>query len=328
MVGAVCPCTCSPRAFGWLGGEALRRQKRMLTNVDAQTAQRIRERSALQERRAKESKDAAAKERKRKREIEKARVSESDARMSEEKSKRRVERMMTARSGDSQRAVSLARRYLLAGPKFLGESPYGAKDSIKTQLVDPHTGKMHGGFDRDDTKMWFATDLCAVHRLVTLTKWHPYGIEPSGVATFVRILEEMNREEEQKAEAKSAAKASKTTSGKEKVMNALERSDAEKVVDMLKSRVPVTKEEADACHAYGITHKIIHASESWPDLGPSSGLSLEGRLLRWLTLQEDVVRGASENASIAFEEAFMTEKFSENRDRIVSEWAKRACGAT
>ena len=68
-----------------------------------------------------------------KREIEKARVSEIDARVSEEKSKRRVERMMTAKSGDSQRAVSLARRYLLAGPKFLGASPYDAKDSIKTQ---------------------------------------------------------------------------------------------------------------------------------------------------------------------------------------------------
>ena len=59
--------------------------------------------------------------------------------------------------------------------------------------------------------------------------------------------------------------------------------------------MPPTVAEREACAELGFAYETILQSIHWTDLGPTSGLSHEGRLLRWIDILKINTRELSEH---------------------------------
>ena len=152
----------------------------------------------------------------------------------------------------SSRGPLLTAEAYLAAPPFLGSSSYDDKDSVKALGAAWYAG---------DKKRWGAPNKPCLARLLDSGKWTPTGLDSEAVLKLRALLE--------------TARAVPTHH-----VRVPRAEPVEQATDKERARLA----------ALGVNQAVIDASPRWPELGPTSGLSPEARLGRWLDVLADTVR--------------------------------------
>lgn len=245
----------------------------------------VRQAQSLKAQREKRVKEDAAKERKRKRDLEKervAKVAESVAKDKEDEKKM----MKEANTTDRERII-LA--YLSNPPPFYGESDRSDKDEVRKRcmgLNDPRPNDKHFDWDR---KMWGTRKLQNIPSLIEDdgyggTFWWPDGISKEWEGDFRRILNEKLSDISASAEAKSDAAREESMIGREPVRTEAEKRAFEIARNEQAGILDTTDAEREKMAKYGIDDRIVAKSRTWGDLGLTVDTSLEGRILRFLRI--------------------------------------------
>lgn len=144
-------------------------------------------------------------------------------------------------------------------------------------------------------KLWGTKSVSQLEPLMNSRKWWPTGIREEWADAFEDAVRERCRAASAHAEAVSAVKHEVSIKAIEKaaaeangggggggvILNARQREERIRERERDALSIPPTPEEMARCAEMGITHAIVDASPIFGELGPRTGLSREGRLLRW-----------------------------------------------
>jgi len=186
------------------------------------------------------------------------------------------------------RSVAKVQAYL-ASPPYFGRSEIADKERIKELCGD---GQRVWDKER---KMWGTRLAGYLENLVNSGKWTPFGIEEEWLPRFVAAARERTAQELAHAEAvvnvkweNSNAEIREAQAAAEEGgtahLNVEQRAAASKAREADELMIDATAEEVNACAQLGFGETAVVASRYWPELGPRSGMSDEGRLLRWVEL--------------------------------------------
>lgn len=237
----------------------------------------------------KKIKEGKAKERKRVREQEKERVSEVNATIEKQKEETKKAKVAASKS-DRERLIEV----YLEKPPFYGVSDIADKDKVRALCAGPDNRSGDRHFDWDK-KMWGTRKIQNLPALLDDDGygdaiWWPHGIEKDWEDDFRRILAQKINALSETAEAKSQAMREESMQGREPVMNA----EQKKAFDLERDRdagiQSATQAERDKMIEYGITEEVLRNSKTWACLGPTVGMSLEGRINRFIHIFKDAVR--------------------------------------
>ena len=242
---------------------------------------------AQQEKRAKESK---AKERKRVRDAEKERIETTNAELAKLRDEKKARERAMAPMSDQQRMIEA----YLDTPPYYGESDFQDKDEVRRLCGGPEDLARERHFHWD-TKRWGTRKLRNLPLLIESDGygghlWWPSDIDESWEAEFRRMLIERLAEESADAAVKSEERREASMAGREPVLNETQRRAAEQERDQESGILPPTPEERALMARHGVSDAVVRRSKGWASLGPLVGLSLEGRIERFLMIFLDDVR--------------------------------------
>ena len=178
--------------------------------------------------------------------------------------------------------------YFLAKKPYFGDSKFGDKDAI-VKLI----GYQNRRYDKK-LKCWGTTCLCEVHRLMASGTWWPRGIDRGWADIFYSLLSaaivESTRAKQEASEQPPCPSpaAPQGPSRKERQKNEQERE---------LGSVQSSEAELAQLKEMGAKAAMLHAATQWNELpgdlgslGPRSGLSPAGRILRFVRLGRAKVR--------------------------------------
>ena len=166
----------------------------------------------------------------------------------------------------------------LKSPPYFGRSNIEHKDRIKELCGDGHRS-----WDRE-RKLWGTLLVENLENLIKSGKWTPFGIEESWLPSFVEAVRERVAQQQQQQLQQQQKQQQKLDQAKEAHSNAVQKSQKARVRELDDLVIPAVDEEVDECKRLGLVEKTISSSRYWPELGPRSGNSDEGRLLRWVQI--------------------------------------------
>ena len=257
-----------------------------------------------QEERERQTKQAKAAERKAK----KARVAELEQGMCERKREREAAPAappapVAARSPEDKERDEAIAEYLDKRP-YWGRSAFANLELVK-ELCGPEGER---AYDRQ-RKLWGTRVLAHLHRLLNSHRWEPVGIPEEWWPALLaaadakaeaemrhaeavaqerreRLLEEQAHRDRAAARRarQEAERVERAAEAEREAARAAERELLREKSERARTTEPPTDDEIAACHALGFEEATIEASHVWPELGPTSGLSTEARLLRWMDI--------------------------------------------
>ena len=208
-----------------------------------------------------------------------------------------------ARSPEEQERDEAVADYLGTKP-YWGRSAFANLDQVR-ELCGPEGER---AYDRT-RKLWGTRVLAHLRRLLQSRLWEPVGVPEEWwpallEAADAKIDAEMRRAEaiaqerrerlleEQAHRDRAAARRARQEAERiereaeaaREAERAAERELLRQKSERARSTEPPTDDEVAACHALGVEEATIEASHVWPELGPTSGLSTEARLLRWIDI--------------------------------------------
>ena len=256
-----------------------------------------------QEERERQTKQAKAAERKAK----KARVAELEQGMRERKREREAPAPaapaapVAARSPeDKERDDAIA--------EYLDKKPYWGRSAFRNLDLVKELCGLEGerAYDRQ-RKLWGTRVLAHLRRLLNSHQWEPVGIPEEWWPALLaaadakaeaemrhaeavaqerreRLLEEQAHRDRAAARRarQEAERVERAAEAEREAARAAERELLREKSERARTTEPPTDDEIAACHALGFEEGTIEASHVWPELGPTSGLSTEARLLRWI----------------------------------------------
>tara|TARA_B110001452_G_scaffold252570_1_gene242559 strand:- start:2571 stop:3551 length:981 start_codon:yes stop_codon:yes gene_type:complete len=240
-----------------------------------------------QEKRAKENR---AKERKRVRDAEKERIDTTNAEIARLRGEKKGRERAMAPMSEQQRNIEA----YLDTPPYYGESDFGDKDEVRRLCGGPEDLARERHFHWDH-KLWGTRKLRNLPSLVASDGygghlWWPCDIDESWGMVFLRMLNERLAEDSSDAVVRSEERREASMAGREPVRNETQRRAAEQLRDQESGIRPATPEERDLMARHGVTDLVVRRSKGWASLGPLVGLSLEGRIERFLMIFIDDVR--------------------------------------
>lgn len=257
------------------------------------------------EERARTEKRAKAEKRK----TQKARVAELEEGMRERKRTREALPAAAAPAApvvlspeDKERDDAVA-AYLDSKP-YWGRSAFANLELVK-ELCGPEGER---AYDRT-RKLWGTRVVTHLRRLLQSHQWEPVGVpeewwpallaaadakaeaemrhaEAVAQARRERLLEEQAHRDRAAARRarQEAERVERAAEAEREAERAAERELLREKSERARTTEPPTDDEVAACHALGVEEATIEASHVWPELGPTSGLSTEARLLRWIEI--------------------------------------------
>lgn len=255
-------------------------------NFLAPTEQEKRELAAEAERKgiqAAKAKKLAAAERKRKREDDAARVAVITEALKETRDRKVVAR---ERKENKERDETIA-AWLDTG-RYFGTSTYTNKDLVK-QLCGEAGERIYD----PETKMFGTKILEFLPRLVRSFVWVPAGLPAHWVDAM--LVEASKRADDKLLKTEAVSMVKRENAEEEAnagpVQTIDEREDAIRRRGMVQAP---TIQELEKARALGFTEAAIDESPRFPDLGPTSGLSTEARLVRFVEAKAYAARSAFE----------------------------------
>jgi len=255
-----------------------------------------------QEERERQKKQARAAERKAK----KARVAELEQGMCERKREREATAAsapVATRSPEDEERDDAIAEYLDKKP-YWGRSAFANLELVK-ELCGPEGER---SYDRE-RKLWGTRVLAHLRRLLNSHRWEPVGIPEEWWPALLaaadakaeaemrhaeavaqerreRLLEEQAHRDRAAARRarQEAERVERAAEAEREAARAAERELLREKSERARTTEPPTDDEIAACHALGFEEATIEASHVWPELGPTSGLSTEARLLRWMDI--------------------------------------------
>ncbi len=229
---------------------------------------------------AKRKKEQDAKERKRKREVEKARIAQYEEAAAQDAA-------ASPQESPAARSRRVVKSYL-DNPPYFGSSNFEDHKAV----VELCKGTKNRLEVNKQTKPWqYGTgEAAAVARLIGSGLWHPVGVMPKDHALLVKTIGELELQEAIAAEKLIAEK----TNASELHAQAAEEREARE-----KARLDAAERSGrDPDHAEHVAYleqigfgadldALLAQSARWADLGPTCGLSVSERILRWIHIQAD-----------------------------------------
>jgi hypothetical protein len=216
----------------------------------------------------------AAKERKKKRQIEAERIAQLDSAT--------LARPKAPSIDNSPSAI--ARREVEA---YLDSKPYfGHHQKANKEAVKAYCRGADGrSLAFDEAQFQFGTrDALAVCTLIRSGMWTPRGIHSANHRLMMEIIEE--REAKTANAAEEACNAAREDDMAEQPTQVTEEQrQAAQLAAHLATDVPEADAESLArCNALGLCPATIDASPTWTELGPRAGISMAERVLRYVDL--------------------------------------------
>lgn len=189
-------------------------------------------------------------------------------------------------------------RTYLDNPPFYGRSKIEDKDRVKQLCGEAHERR----WDKE-RKLWGTKVVGHVERLVNSGKWMPFGMNDEWIPYL--LVKANQRTEDASAHAEAVANvkhetsaeaiaAASATNGETGHLNIEQRAAASQAASQQREvdemMLAATEAEVAACARFGFAEATVYQSRFWPELGPRAGLSDEGRLLRWMSIEESNVR--------------------------------------
>ena len=237
---------------------------------------RERERAAA----AKRKKEQDAKERKRKREAEKARIAQYEEAAAQEAAS-------SARESPAARSKRVVKNYL-DNPPYFGSSNFEDHKAV----VELCKGTKNRLEVNKQTKPWQygTTEMAAVPRLIGSGLWHPVGVMPKDHALLVKAIGEMEMQEAIAAERLVAEKTNASELHARAAEEREKREEAKRDAAERAGREADNAEHVEYLKQIGFgkdVEALLEQSARWADLGPTCGLSLCERILRWIHIRAD-----------------------------------------
>ena len=237
-----------------------------------------------------------AAERKRKREEEKARV----AAIEEQINSNRPSRIRREAAIDAD-AEAQVRAYL-DSPPYYGRCGKADNERLK-QLCGDGPGRLMWSKER---KLWGTKAPDRIEPLINTGRWKPFGLDEEWLPYLIVLANRRAEDASAHAEAVAAVKRDASlqaiveeataAGGGVPPLNVKERAAATQAREADASMAPATAAEVASCAGLGFAEETIYRSRTWPELGPRSGMSDEGRLLRHVAIVESDVRCDYEQA--------------------------------
>lgn len=236
-----------------------------------------------------------AAERKRKREEEKARV----ATIEEQIKSNRPSRIRREAAIDAG-AEAQVRAYL-DSPPYYGRCGKADNERLK-QLCGDGLGRLMWQKER---KLWGTKAPDRIEPLVNTGRWKPFGLDEEWLPYLIVLANRRAEDASAHAEAVAAVKRDASlraiveeaaAAGGAPPLNVEQRAAASEAREADASMAPATAAEVASCARLGFAEETIYRSRKWPELGPRSGMSDEGRLLRHVAIVESDVRCDYEQA--------------------------------
>ena len=283
--------------------------------------QALDKKNAAKELETKKRKTAAAAERKKERDAEKARVAEVDEALAERKRQRHVEREV-ARHREVAPSVTTATaavaavaaedddddydeaerfgvdvvHYVSRDPPYLGESDFADRETLRNTLGAKWVAR---------EKLWGAPNVSVLAALLKSQLWTPLELGEVGCTQLLALLASRERKARAKAEAEAERRRILEAEEKRKADQLAEArrldeerraaaaaKEEEERAEALRNRtnaLPPEPDEVAAVREFGVGPDTVLKSATWDSLGPNFGISLEARILRYLDLLQPTV---------------------------------------
>ena len=142
------------------------------------------------------------------------------------------------------------------------------------------------------TKPWQygTTEMAAVPRLIGSGLWHPVGVMPKDHALLVKTIGEIEMQEAIATERLVAEKTNASELHARAAEEREQREEAKRDAAERAGRDPDHAEHVEYLKQIGFGEKVealLEQSARWADLGPTCGISLSERILRWIHIQAD-----------------------------------------
>lgn len=241
-----------------------------------------------------------------------------------------------------------------SGPPWWGDSSYDDVEKIKELCCkgapDPpfkyrcYRGKRKAertGDPEVDTPRWGTKDIVSLHHLLQSGIWKLLGA-PSNAMAYQALLEEVSRcaktveaerelarakaeeEERRRIDEKCEKDLAATTQKSGNVLNAEQRLEKQRERDREGASVHSTKDELDRLAALGMHPELVENTITMGDfsldfegLGPATGISAAGRILRVMRFQRTRVR--VNNPEIYFDPAALEPLYVASDKRVAEE---------
>ena len=186
------------------------------------------------------------------------------------------------------RSAVTAKAYL-AAPPFYGASRFENKEAVKALGANEWNPKR---------KLWGTKSRNRLTALIDSGLWTPTDLAPSAIAELLVLL-----------------KPQPVPASTQRCATDPVAAEASEPAD----------EETILIGALGITRAAVAASPLWPELGPLTGLSKEGRLLRWLDILKYHVQSDFEHDPQTYFSPTLLKPHQDRRiAEQVAEWNARA----
>ena len=283
---------------------------------DAAEQSRLRGQVEKKERLKKAQDKLTAAERKRKRDLDKERIALLETGIAEAKAKKGTNAVVgvkedvngeTASSDDIERD-EVCNAYL-DRDVMLGTSAFQDREAVK-QLCGDGTRV----FDQI-SKLWGTKSCQHLPQMINSYLWAPYGVPDFWVDRLLELAAARTTALHKKAEVTNAEKRQETTiSPEEAARVAAERAKGERAARIRAWHIEPTEEECARIKFFGLdNYNWLEQTQSMNELGPISGISVEGRVLRWIEAEGYGAQVAYESDARFFDKVLMAKVAEQGR---------------